>query len=567
MSKNLLAQALKHHQAGETEIAEKLYRKVLAQDANNTEALHLLGILLGQQGKLSEALAPLQAALALQPDSAAIHNSLGNIYKHSNQIDLAIEHYQHALSSPQASAAVHNNLGTLYYKKGDLAQAAACYQQALAMYPDYADAHFNLSAVLTQQQQYDDAIAHLQAALVSKPQHAQAHYHLGQLLLQQGNLSAAINHYQQRLVLEPDHIETHHQLAVAFTQQSDWQHAIEHYERTLQLNPDHDEALHNLASLYAVQRKPALALPYYLRLLAIKPDFDTYYNLGVIYMYQDRHEDAISYLEQALQLEPTSFNTLVNLGAVYLKKEQPLIAAHHYEAALALKPNDPELVYILAALSQASSHITTPHAYIENLFDQYAPHFDQHLQQYLQYQVPDLLLQAVQQEPSAPASFERMLDLGCGTGLCGAAFRPHVKEMIGIDLSENMLEVAKEKGLYNELSCVDIEAALNRYQRIDLIIAGDVFGYVGDLTTTFAAAFTALNTYGLFVFTVERTYEHDFYLQNNARFAHSRDYIEALAAKQGFNILHWETAVLRQQKQQAVEGYVWVLRKGASADE
>jgi len=563
MIENLLNRALTLHQSGATDEAEQLYKQLLEDDPQNADAQHLLGILLGQQGRFKEALMPLHAALILEPESPSFHNSLGNVEKHLGHTEQAIFHYEQALKSPLASSAVYNNLGTLFQQKKQWDKACGYYRKAIEIRPDYADAHYNLSTILTEQGQYSEAIDHLTFTLQHQAEHAQAHTHLAQLLLQQQRPEEAIVHCEQRLKTDPDHIETHHQLAVALTQQNRWEEAIFHYERTLALKPDHDEALHNLGALYVVQRKPELALPCYLKLLEFHPDFDAYYNIGVIYLYQDRHDDAIQYLNEALRLEPNSFNTHVNLGAVYLKKEALEQAAAHYETALALKPNDAELLYILAALSKKSAPTTAPKVYIENLFDQYAPYFDKHLTHYLQYRVPDLLLKAMQEEAGHMPLFATALDLGCGTGLCGQVFRPHVKNIIGVDLSDKMLDVARDKHIYDEIQNSDIHDALEHYSGLDLIIAGDVFGYVGDLGETFPLVAHALEKNGLFVFTTEKTWEADFQLQNNARFAHHKTYIETLAHNNNFEILRCENAVLRLQKEQAVEGFVWVLRAGS----
>ncbi len=79
-----------------------------------------------------------------------------------------------------------------------------------------------------------------------------------------------------------------------------------------------------------------------------------------------------------------------------------------------------------------------------------------------------------------------MLDLGCGTGLSGAAFRPVVDWMEGVDLSPGMIEQARRKELYDKLDTGDLTESLDRHMRADarfnLIVAADVFVYCADLT-------------------------------------------------------------------------------------
>lgn len=557
---DIFQEAFLAHQSGNFLKAESLYREVIAAHPDRADVLHLLGILCGQQRRYEDALHWLTLAVQGMPDSGTFHNSLGNVYRHLGNIDAAIRHFQRSLTLEPNSPSAHNNLGILYYQRQQLDQAAICYQKAIQAKPDYADAHYNLSMVYTQQQDYDLAMQHLRLVLQYQPDHIQAQAHLGQLLLQQGKTEEAAAQYRAHLEQEPYHVESHHQLAVALTRLGDMDQAIQHYQETLTLDPDHVEALHNLGALYLTRRQPDKALEYYLRLLEHQQDLDTYYNLGVIYLYQDRHEEAIYYLQEALRLQPDFLNAHLNLGAVYLKKLNPEQAVKHYESALALRPNDPEILYILAAIAQQSHPTTAPRQYVEHLFDEYAPYFDKHLQEVLNYQVPQILSRLVTEVMGSDREQWEILDLGCGTGLCGVAFKPFAKRMVGVDLAEKMLEVARQKQIYDVLEQQDLIEALKRHPMMDLVIAGDVLGYVGDLEETFSAAYDCLKPGGLWVFTTEKTYQAPYYLQPNARFAHHKDYVEEKARKSGFLVERCHNVILRTQQQQPVEGFAWLLK-------
>src|SRR3954471_8584572 len=89
----------------------------------------------------------------------------------------------------------------------------------------------------------------------------------------------------------------------------------------------------------------------------------------------------------------------------------------------------------LARLGAGDPAARELHAYVRTLFDQYAPRFDRALED-LGYRAPALLCETVRTERSR---FGIMLDLGCGTGLVGAAFRPHVDRLVGVDLSGGMV--------------------------------------------------------------------------------------------------------------------------------
>src|SRR5262249_38928289 len=143
------------------------------------------------------------------------------------------------------------------------------------------------------------------------------------------------------------------------------------------------------------------------------------------------------------------------------------------------------------------------------VFDQYAPRFDSALVEGLAYRGPQRLLEAVGRvrAPLPDAAFDTMLDLGCGTGLAGAAFRTQVRHLTGVDLSPGIVAQARAKGIYDRLETgelvefLDAERAARR--RYDLVIAADVFVYLFDLAPVVRAVAHALSPGGLFAFTVE----------------------------------------------------------------
>ncbi len=104
--------------------------------------------------------------------------------------------------------------------------------------------------------------------------------------------------------------------------------------------------------------------------------------------------------------------------------------------------------------------------YVRSVFDQYARKFDDALEA-LSYSAPQMLADSVEAcmrgAQSGRMQFGTMLDLGCGTGLSGEAFRPVVDWMEGVDLSPGMIEQARKKNLYDKLDVGD----LDRKPRID----------------------------------------------------------------------------------------------------
>lgn len=205
--------------------------------------------------------------------------------------------------------------------------------------------------------------------------------------------------------------------------------------------------------------------------------------------------------------------------------------------------------------------------YVKALFDQYAPKFDAALMDDLGYRAPALLLAAVVGACAAagrPASFGRVVDLGCGTGLAARAFSAVAGEIIGIDLSPRMIERARATGLYAELDVAEIVEGLGRRPdaSADLILAADVMVYVHDMTPLLAEVARVLASGGLFAFTVESHAGEGVVLGEGLRYAYSASRVQALMATAGLRLERLEPASSRTESGAPVPGLVVVAAKG-----
>jgi predicted TPR repeat methyltransferase len=200
-----------------------------------------------------------------------------------------------------------------------------------------------------------------------------------------------------------------------------------------------------------------------------------------------------------------------------------------------------------------------PPDYVRDLFDEYADTFDEHLLVDLAYAAPNLLRSAVGHRLDSRENAV-VVDLGCGTGICGPLFRPIAGELIGVDLSPKMLERADARGIYDELHDADLVRYMENFdQKVDLCLAADVFVYIGDLGPVFRAIAAALGERGYLAFTVEGTSEPGWVLRRTGRYAHSRAYIRDLAERNRLKVEAVESAVLRKNRGKPIMGDVWLL--------
>jgi predicted TPR repeat methyltransferase len=270
---------------------------------------------------------------------------------------------------------------------------------------------------------------------------------------------------------------------------------------------------------------------------------------------------AADLLEQALERAPNWAAAWFALGEAREKLGDLDAAAQAFRMSLAADPADAQgAMARLALVGQGEAPGALSPAYVARLFDDYARRFDRHLIKNLGYRAPALIADAL----SAVASgrrFAQALDLGCGTGLMGAALRGKVDHLTGVDLSPAMIAKARERGIYDGLVVGDA-AALLRCEPpgvFDLVVAADSLVYVGDLAALFAAVVRVLAADGLFAFSVE-TYNGDgFKLEPTMRFAHSRSYVEATAREAGLRPLLLQSASTRREAGADAPGLICVF--------
>jgi predicted TPR repeat methyltransferase len=155
-----------------------------------------------------------------------------------------------------------------------------------------------------------------------------------------------------------------------------------------------------------------------------------------------------------------------------------------------------------------------------------------------------------------------MLDLGCGTGLAGEAFRDLAASITGVDLSARMLAVARAKTIYGELIHADLTTFLGTCERqYDLAIAADVFVYVADLAPVVIALARVLVPSGLFAFTVEMHPGDGVVLGEKLRYAHGEAHVRAALAAAGLAIADIGKVSTRNEAGAAVPGLLVVARR------
>ena len=293
---------LQHHGAGRLREAEALYREALAEDPQNIDALHFLGVIALQRG---------------DPEQAAVLIS-------------------QALSRNSANAPAYNNLGLALAAQGRRREAVSAWLDALLLQPDYpdalrnlkanlsagaglqrdpaSDAHFNRGNACKDQGHLEEATASYQSAVALAPDFAAAHANLGSALARQGRHAEALVCFRKALILEPELAEAWFNLGISSYQLGELASAKVALARYLQAQPDDRDALMVLAEAHFQGNELDDAAACVAQVLAGDPQSARAHGLAAnIFRNQGRHHDALRHYELAIRHDPNPVMAFQNL--------------------------------------------------------------------------------------------------------------------------------------------------------------------------------------------------------------------------------------------------------------
>ncbi|MFZ6757627.1 tetratricopeptide repeat protein [Undibacterium sp. Ji50W] len=491
-----------------------------------------------------------------------------------------------------------------HHQQGQSEQAEALYLQVLQLQPAQFDALQLLGVLARQRGDAETAVKRLQQAIAVNPQQAIAHCNLGAALQDLGRSQEAVASYDRALLLKPDYAMACNNRGNALRSLGQTEQALASYDQALQITPAYPEALLNRGLLLQELAEHESALPDFDDALALRNHYsEALFARAVSLQYLHAHEEALQDYDHLLQQNPRHSEAWCNRGMLLQNLQQYEAALHSidqalagkadfakahqqrghclrllqrndeaitaYQNALAQGANAEQIRYALAALGTGDTPAAAPPGYVAELFDQYADHFDRHLLDVLGYTVPDLLAAAIQRH-RGPASYSS-LDLGCGTGLCAPSLRHFSNRLVGVDLSEKMLAKARNTGLYDSLHCADITSFLLTATAADydLIVAADVFVYIGDLQQVFAEVSRVLRHGGLFAFSAEAAdtvgktagETANFCLRPSHRYAHAAHYLQLLAQQHGFIIMETQQEFARRDHGEDIAIHIMLMQK------
>lgn len=599
MSFDLIFQnGVRLHQEGRLDEAEAVYRSLLEISPDNTDLLHLLGMIAMNKRAFDSALELLYKAVRLSPETTAYQFTLAQTLQESGHPKEAMEYYRSILEKDDSFPEIHHNIGIIYRFAGQIGEAEASFRRAVEKKPDFAPSYINLALIERDRGNTDNALSLLEKAVKSDSNEAEAYAQLGVTHRMNGNFETALEFFQKALALNPDNPVYWNGAGITYEHMGDLDAAFDAYDNAVRLDPYDADGYNNRANIYAKKGRHWEAEDDYKKAVKADPKYAAAYNnLGALLYRHDRIEEALECYRKAFLINPKQAETCSNLAMAVKDAGDPAEAVGLYFTALA---NDPSLTqthhYIAQALYElyvhkndkdtaqklarkweeffpgnpVARHVRTAFeggcpeqaeaGYVRELFDSFAATFEASLEK-INYRVPELLKREMAKMPSNL----RILDAGCGTGLNAAALKPHARVLTGVDLSEKMTERAGEKGIYDELASADLVSFMNnRPEAYDLAVFADVACYFGALSELMRTTAEALAADGAVFMTLERledAAEQDYALQPSGRFAHKESFVRNVFREAGFKNITIKNETLRNEGETPVAGLLVLAEK------
>jgi len=458
------------------------------------------------------------------------NDSLG----HKNK---AAEYYTEALKINRKSEAALLNLSTTFYELKDFEKCEDYARKVLDINPKNISAWQNLANIAFCEEEYETALEYYQKMYEYNPNSYIAMINIANTYYCLNKYVLALEFAKKSLQRHPSSVSAHILAANSLNAMGKYEKAIDMYTRAFELDGENIDLLNSLSETY---------------------HYVSDWENCLLYAWRYVKNSVVK--NNAIQL---NFGYL--LYECYSEKSKDL-AQKYAVKWLKFFPDNKIVKHMANALINGGALQESDAEFIKETFDSFAPEFEKTLAD-LEYQAPELIKDALEQNLKTSIFTKyHILDLGCGTGLCGEKIKKFatMRGLIGVDLSEKMLEIAREKKLYAELFCDDLCHYMeNSSYFFHVIVASDVLTYFGDLTKAFVRVSRSLTPDGLFVFTFSENEinKEDFYMAPSGRFVHAPAYVERVLKSVGLKVISSERHILRNEAESPVYGYVTVARK------
>lgn len=415
-------------------------------------------------------------------------------------------------------------------------------EDSLTQYPEFAPFYALMALFQHEKGDFESAVNWYKKSLTRDTQQPMVWSNYGLALSIVSQDRSAIEAFEMAISQAPDCEAAWFNKGIVHGRRQEYEAAIHSFQVVCDLSEDPTFPIRMLGSYHLKMGQFTQASMYFQNLADLAPD-------------EASRAQILAFYSAALSTSKAAHLDENDLDADRLRGVISHRVMETLEDISALPDGHPSKEHILDGIHGRTSH-HPPEGYIESLFDKYAVKYESHLRNVLSYQVPELVGRLVNKYSLMPRT---MLDLGCGTGLCSDHIEsPH---RVGIDVSHQMLRYAKERNTYEALHLGDVTTVCKGLsETFDLVVAGDVFVYIGRLDELMVEISRVLNSGGYVIFSTESSTKADHHLSYTGRYQHSSEYIQQMTSAAGLSLIEKQEVQLRREEGRWVKGDLWIFR-------
>ncbi|MBR6675613.1 MAG: tetratricopeptide repeat protein, partial [Alphaproteobacteria bacterium] len=513
--------------------------------------------------------------------------ALASVLQKQGRLDEALSFYEKYKDNMMVLA----QIGLIYAQKGQADWATSAFQKVIETDKSIAEAFIGLAILAQKQNDFEKG----ENVLLQAPQTPDVLYQLAVLYRHKGQLQKALDSIDKALNRLKNHVYLNEKgLILENLGQED--KALELYLSATNSNAYYADAFANQGNIYLKKGQEDLAEDAYKR--AINLDnrfFMAHHNLATLLYRQGRKYEALDHYQEAVIIDPKNMSAVYNLGVIQEDVGEYSEAAGLYFNALVGGFDNPALEFRIASVlerlfksskdgkkqaldfvkgwvkhfpdsvvalhtltaltgKKSSTDASVAEAYAKKLYDVFATEYDEKMEK-LEASALDEILKIVSEK-----QFKKVLDLACGTGAFGKKLKQNFNLLIGVDISQNMLDIAHITGVYDKLICSSVSEYLkSSTDTYDLIVALELTGYLDNLSDLLQGVKSHLAPDGMFIFSIEYpTDKNDTELSTNGRYLYSLDFAQSALEKAGFKTVEIKEINLRREETGYAKGAVLV---------
>ena len=308
---------------GENDQAIFHFRKSLAIRPNQSDVYMALGLALDEKGNAEEALACLEKSVLLDPEYYDAQYNLGTILLKKGEWDQAISHLKKATRLDSDSDQAQFNLANAFFQKKQYQSALIHAQKAIDLNPEHEKAYLIAGAILFSQDNYQKALKYFNSVLSLNPSSAEAFQYSGTIFLKQKQIGNALEAFKNALIHDPENKEARQLIQQIDAKLAAAEQAI---LQKIKNGPDNPGLHLQLGKIYQAQNLNTSAVEQFKLAITRHPEsigIDALYALAALHADQGHYETAISWMKQAISLQPLQPAHYYNIACLYARQDIP----------------------------------------------------------------------------------------------------------------------------------------------------------------------------------------------------------------------------------------------------